>query len=396
MPKKVPPLTDTQIKNLKPKSKRYKKSDGNKLYIVIEPNGRKWWMYEYGQKRSNLSFGNYPNVSLKEAREKRDEYKQYEKDNISYNEIQYRKNNEDNSFEKLTLKYLQQKDISDKHRKDTLNRLKNHIFPTLGHKNINDITKQDILQVMDKMKENQVIDTAYRMFGIINDVFKYASTYNICERNITNDIDIKVILPKKNSQNYPHMTDENEMAILLQTIEKYTGDFIIKQALLLVPYVFTRVNPLVNMEWSEIDFENKLWNIPANKMKKKRDFIVPLTNSMIDIISTLKPFKMNNYVFVSHRSKTGHIAADSLNKALHKMGYKDKITIHGFRHFAATILSENAHKIGVSKEAIKFELSHYDEDVFTHVYNKAQYLEERKKLMKWWSEYIDLLRRLRR
>ena len=389
----VSSLTDTKIKHLKPKDKKYKISDGKRLYIVIEPNGRKWWMYEYmyNGKRTQKSLGDYPEISLKKARELRDKYRQMELNNIPPS-ILNKSMKKQYTLENLVLEYLDRKNISDKHKRDTINRLNNHIFKYIGLMDIRDIKKIDIVNVFRNL--THIPETARRLFNILDNTFKYASTLEIVERNIIADVDFNVLVPKKDSKNFPHITNIEDMKKLLKDIENCNCDITVKTALKLAPYFFIRPFPLVAMEWSEIDFENKEWHIPAEKMKKKREHIVPLTDSMIKILKEIQPFTGNKqYIFYSNRSKDKHITTDTLNRALKRLGYKDKMTTHGFRHFAATILNENANKIGISEKAIAAQLSHTDfKDTMNRVYNKAQYLEERKKLMQWWSDFIDALK----
>ena len=228
----------------------------------------------------------------------------------------------------------------------------------------------------------------------MDNTFKYASTLEIVERNIIADIDFSVLIPRKESKNYPHITDVDKMRKLLLDIENCNCDITVKTALRLAPYVFIRPYPLVSMEWDEIDFEKNEWHIPAAKMKKKREHIVPLTDSMIEILSEIKSFTGDKqFVFYSFRSIYKHITTDSLNRALKRLGYSGKMTTHGFRHFAATHLNENASKIGVSQKVIATQLSHNDhKDTMNRVYNKAEYLGERKKMMEWWSNFIDSLK----
>jgi len=389
----VSSLTDTKIKHLKPKDKKYKISDGKRLYIVVEPNGRKWWMYEYmyNGKRTQKSLGDYPEISLKKARELRDKYRQMELNNIPPSMLN-KSTKKQYTLENLVLEYLDRKNISDKHKRDTINRLNNHVFKYIGSMDIRDIKKIDIVNVFRNL--THIPETARRLFNILDNTFKYASTLEIVERNIIADVDFNVLVPKKDSKNFPHITDIEDMKKLLKDIENCNCDITVKTALKLAPYLFIRPFPLIAMEWNEIDFENKQWHIPAEKMKKKREHIVPLTDSMIKILKEIQPFTGNKrYIFYSNRSKDKHITTDTLNRALQRLGYKNKMTTHGFRHFAATILNENANKIKVSEKAIAAQLSHTDfKDTMNRVYNKAQYLEERKKLMKWWSDFIDALK----
>jgi len=393
MSKPVPKLTPFKVKNLKPKNKKYKISDGQRLYIVVEPNGRKWWMYEYmyNRKRTQKSLGNYPEISLAKARELKEKYREFELKNTPPSMLKH-SNREQFFLKKFVLEYLDRKNISEKHKKDTINRLNNHIFKYIGDMDIREVKKLDIVNVFKNL--THIPETARRLFNILENTFKYASTLEIVERNIMADIDLSVLIPKKESKNYPHITDIDKMKKLLLDIENCDCDITVKIALKFAPYAFIRPYPLVSMKWSEIDFDKKEWHIPAHKMKKKREHIIPLTDSMIEILNEIEPFTgKRQFVFYSSRSKLGHITTDALNRALKRMGYNGIMTTHGFRHFAATILNENASKIDVTQKVIAAQLSHNDhKDTMNRVYNKAEYLEERKKLMNWWSDFIDSLK----
>jgi len=393
MSRPVPKLTPYKIKSLKPKKRKYKISDGQRLYIVVEPNGRKWWMYEYmyNGKRTQKSFGNYPEISLAKARELKEKYRELELKNTPPSMLKH-SNREQFSLKNFVLEFLDRKNISEKHRRDTINRLNNHVFKHIGDMDIREVKKLDIVNVFRNL--THIPETARRLFNILEKTFKYASTLEIIERNIMADIDINILIPQKETKNYPHIIDTDRMRKLLLDIENCNCDIIVKTALRLAPYAFIRPYPLVSMKWNEIDFNKKEWHIPAHKMKKKRDHIIPLTDSMIEILNEIKSFTGNRqFVFYSSRSKFGHITTDALNRALKRMGYNGIMTTHGFRHFAATMLNENASKIGVTQEVIAAQLSHHDhKDTMNKVYNKAKYLEERKKMMKWWSDFIDSLK----
>ena len=243
--------------------------------------------YMYNGKRTQKSLGDYPEISLKKARELRDKYRQMELNNTPPSMLN-KSTKKQYTLGNLVLEYLDRKNISDKHKRDTINRLNNHIFKYIGSMDIRDIKKIDIVNVFRNL--THIPETARRLFNILDNTFKYASTLEIVERNIIADVDFNVLVPKKDSKNFPHITDIEDMKKLLKDIENCNCDITVKTALKLAPYLFIRPFPLVAMEWSEIDFENKEWYIPAQKMKKKREHIVPLSESMIKILEEIQPF----------------------------------------------------------------------------------------------------------
>lgn len=282
MPIITTPITDTAIRKAKPKDKEYKLSDGNNLYLVVRPNGTKFFRYDYrfSGKRKSMSFGIYPTISLKEAREKAAETKKLilaGTDPIENKNLLIQK--QSNSFELIAEKWL---DIMASEWKEiTLNkarsRLIQHVYPYIGAKSIDTITRLDILAIIEKMQNNNIFELTSRILNNIERIFKYCVTYGYIEHNIIADIDKRNILKKKDVEHVPALTKENEIRELLEDIKNFENifkaDISTIYALQLAPYVFLRPYNLRFLEWSEVDFENKLLDIPAEKMKMKQDFL---------------------------------------------------------------------------------------------------------------------------
>ena len=394
MPKIVKPLTDTQIKNAKPKEKAYKLSDGKGLYLIVEPNSRKWWRFEYTWlgKRTSTSFGNYPETTLKKAREERDRWRRLlteGKDPKLVKKDKY-------TLEEITLDYLKLQSKVKMQRKTMegyVNRLKLHVFPHIGRKNINSITREDIIAIVQRIERENLHETNRRIYSILERVFRYAVTVGIAERNILAEMDKSLLLQPRRHKNYAHIENIDELRAYLKAVEEFKGYVATRQALKLLPYVFVRPSNIRLAEWSEFDFESKLWTIPAEKMKMKKPHIVPLTDSMIEIIRYMEPISkgVSKYVFVSGQTNMKPLSDNTLNQALKRMGFD--ITSHGFRHTASTILHENMHIHGVSSDAIEAQMAHVVGGSVKRVYNKALYIKERRRLMQWWSDFLDDLKR---
>lgn len=198
-----------------------------------------------------------------------------------------------------------------------------------------------------------------------------------------------VLQSQSRKKNFPHITDKKELAQLLKDIDNYHGSILVKIALQIAPHVFVRPTNLRVMEWSEINFEEKIWTIPAEKMKMKNAHIVPLTDKVVSLLKEAELYKQSDYVFYSPTTTKKPISDNSINQALQRIGYKDKMTGHGFRHTASTLLHEHIHIHKIPSEVIELQLAHTDKNQIRAVYNKAQFLDLRFELMNWWSNFLE-------
>ena len=260
---------------------------------------------------------------------------------------------------------------------------------------MNDIDIDDILEILEIIERKTTGETGRRIFNLMERTFKYAITKKKAKRNIMGDLDKKFLLKPKRHKQLPHVTDESQLKEILIAIDNYFGYVSTKQALKLLPYVFLRPYNVRTAEWSEFDFEKKIWSIPAHKMKMKKEHIVPLTDSMIEIIKYMEPISkpVSKYVFPSKPSNLKPLSENTLNQALQRLGFGGIIVSHGFRHTASTLLHEYIHIHGIQSDAIEMQMAHIPpgSDV-KYIYNKAKYLPERIRLMQWWSDYIDKLK----
>lgn len=386
---RVKPLSDNQIKSLKPKEKEYRVPDGDRLYICVTPKGSKIWRMDYviNGKKSSKSLGKYPEVSLKDARIKRDEYKQQVQHGIKPREA-----GTDATFKEMAEEYLDHRhDLSEKYLSDIRSLLKRDFYPDIGDLDLDSITTSHMIEIFKDM-ERRGIKTATKKAGsLVNRIFKYAVTMQYTSNNPVSSIDLSILLKKHKPNNFAHVTDINVFKELLQAIDEYHGDIFTKTALQLMPYAFVRPANIRAARWDEFDLYHKIWIIPATKMKMKRDHIVPLTDSMIKILDNVKN-NNSEFLFPSPQSTKRQLSENTLNVALKRIGFKDIMTSHGFRHTASTFMHENIHKHGVQSDVIEMQLAHVEKSNVKGVYNKALYMEERIRLMQWWSDFLDDLR----
>ena len=406
MPRIVTPLTDTQLKALKPQDKAYIKSDGGGLRILVKPNGVKLWEYEYTsptlKKRRKTSFGNYPQTTLVNARSKRDQHinlirqgidplerKQSEKaEQKASDEVQ------SNTFIEIASKWHDNYKIhiSENQHYKIWRSLELHVFPSIGSSPITIVTRKDIVAILKTLKENGTLETANRIFSNLNRIYKYAVTLEYTPHNIIADIDKQVILGKRGVTHYPTFTKTKDIRGVLLSIDEYKGELSTTYALKLLPYLFVRSSNIRNMSWDEIDFDKQEWTIPAHKMKVKKEFILPLPHQVIAILKEYKDLGIDNnrVIFNGIRSDNKPISDNTLISALRRMGYtKEQLVPHSFRSIFSTIAYENMGDHGHSGEVIEALLAHKETNKVKDAYNRATYKEPMKGLMQWYANYLD-------
>lgn len=403
MPRSTTPLSDTEIKKSKIKDKTYKLSDGQGLYLVVKDNGTKFFRYDYTfqNKRKSMSFGTYPDVSLKDARIKRDETKKLLLDGID--PIEYKNNNIptlSSTFKAIAENWLSKMHSEWKpitHQKSKV-RLEQHAYPFIGHMNIQDITRLDILKIIDHMQKQDIYELTSRVLNNIERIYKYAVTYGLVEHNIIADIDKRSVLKRKEVVHVPALTKEDEIKELIKDIysygETYNADISTIYALRLAPFVFLRPFNLRNLEWSEINFKESYIEIDAEKMKMNQSFILPLSKQALEIIDKIKPysFGQSKFVFPSPTSSLKPISENTLNHALMKLGYKNTMTSHGFRSMFSTTANRYKTKYGFDPDVIEASLAHAESNKVRAAYDRSdvmKYFDEKKKLVQWWADWLE-------
>ncbi|MDD2943177.1 MAG: integrase arm-type DNA-binding domain-containing protein [bacterium] len=408
MPKQITPLSDTQVKNAKPKAKETKLFDGSGLFLLVSAlkfgaDGKqlaasKLWRFKYrfGGKEKLLSFGAYPALSLADARQRREEAKRLLANNVDPGETKKAQKaaqgeQDANTFEILAREW--HSTFSNtwvaSHAQHKLERLEKNVFPWIGKKPIKDVTAPDVLAVLHRMESRKILDTAHRVRFECGAIFRYAIATGRADRDPV--ADLKGALPPVKNGHRAAPTDPKAVAPLLRAIDDFEGSFIVKCALQLAPLLFVRPGELRAAEWSEINFDTAEWNIPAEKMKMKVAHLVPLSKQALHVLEELSPLTGHGkYVFPGHRSPLRCMSDNALNAALRRMGFdKSEITTHGFRAMARTILDEVLH---VRPDFIEHQLAHAVKDPNGRAYNRTAHIVERKKMMQLWADYLDGLK----
>ena len=393
-------LTDIKVKNAKggitsegkTTTKRYKMGDSRGLYLEVAPNGGKWWRlkYRFDGKEKRLSLGVYPDVSLKEARNRREALRQQIANGIDPAVIRKAEKEiaaDTNCFETVAREWHTKfsANWTEDHSARTLTRIQNDAFPWIGKRNINEITAPELLTVLRRVENRGALETAHRINQICGQIFRYAIATGKAERDPA--ADLKGALPPTRTKHHASIIEPKKVGELIRAINDYSGSFITSTALKLSPLLFVRPGELRQAEWSEIDFDTNEWRIPAEKMKMRVVHIVPLSNQAINILKEIEPLTgLGKYVFPSNRTVTRPMSNNTVNASLRRLGYtKEEMTAHGFRSMASTILNEQ----GWNRDAIERQLAHSEKDGVRAAYNYAQYLPERTKMMQAWADYLD-------
>ncbi len=389
-------LNDTKIKSLQPQHKEKKHADGHGLFLLVHPNGSKYWRFRYrfAGKENNIAFGTYPLCSLKEARGKREEARKQiseGKNPAEQRKIEKlaRHTSAENDFKSIAIEWHQNQILSwsARHAKTVITRLEADIFPALGNRPINDITALELSAILQIVIKRGANDIAKRLLQTCGQVFRYAIVTGKASNDIT--AGLKGMLPSVKKSHHNKLS-EKELPDFLYKLEKYDGEYdgdqLTKHALQLVVLTFVRTNELIGARWEEIDWNAKQWRIPASRMKMREEHIVPLSNQVLEILQQLRLRTGNNVLLFPSRTKPmGTISNNTMLYALYRMGYKGRTTVHGFRALASTILNEN----GFRSDVIERQLAHGERNNVRAAYNHAQYLSERVKMMQWWADYID-------
>lgn len=408
MPKLVTPLKDAKIKNAKPQDKDYTISAGDGLYLLIKPNGAKWWRFNYvspiDSKRKLMSFGTYPETTLEAAFAKRLQLRQkiasgidpmlekQEQKQAALSVVKIEQLKSENTLEKIGEKWLERKKtiLTERSFIRTARILRKDILVHIGDRPIDEITISELLGVIKKIEERGTIDTAHRALRQCGEVWRYAVAHGLTTHNIVADINKRDALMPKIEQKYPAITDPQKVGEFLRAIDSYAGDFMTKQALRLLSLTFCRPSEVTCAKWDEISFERKEWRIPQERMKSRVEHIVPLSSQSIEILQSVHAITGGGvYVFPSAIAKMKPLSNNTLNQAIKRLGYGDEMVAHGFRAMASTLLREN----GYFDDLVERQLAHGEKNKAKAAYDRASYLPQRREMMGWWANYLDELRK---
>jgi integrase len=385
-------LTDTAIRNAKPKDKPYKMADGWGMYLYIHTNGSKYWRFKYRflKKEKVLALGVYPDVSLKDARERRDEARKKLAGGVDPGESKKEEKihallNAENSFEAIALEWLEKQKASwtPRYAFYVLKRLESDIFPKIGRKPITAVTAPELLAALRVIEERGALELAQRALQTCGQVFMYAIASCRAERNPAADLKGALTTPVKT--NYAHLK-EVDLPEFLQRLELYDGNLQTKLAIKFLILTMSRTIEVRGALWSEINWEKKEWHIPAQRMKMRRPHVVPLSHQALEVLEQLKPLSGHwQFLFPNQFKPVKPMSENAILYAIYRMGYHGRTTGHGFRHTLSTLLNEQ----GFRSDIIEVSLAHTDKDKIRGTYNHATYLEERRKMLQWLGDYLD-------
>lgn len=393
MPRITKPLTDTQIRNAKPKDKVFSLFDGNGLVLKVQKSGSKKWVFEFykpfTKSRTSMSFGNYPDISLVEARKLRSEAKALLAKDINPQEHREKARLQNKQALQHTVRNVteawfnvKKTKISSDYAEDIINSLTNHIFPTLSKVPISALTAPKVIKVLQPIAAKGTLETVKRLCQRLNEIMNFAVNTGLIDTNPLSGIKDAFASPKKKL--LPTI-QPSELPELVENINEASIKKVTRILLLWQLHTMVRPSEAACAKWSEIDLENQVWVIPAERMKMKREHIVPLTHQSTALLEKIKPISGHReYIFPSDRNPRTHCNTQTANAALKRMGYHNKLVAHGFRALASTVLNEE----GFDPDLIESALAHQDGNEVRRAYNRTNYLERRRKVMNWWSANI--------
>ncbi len=391
------PLTDTKARNAKPTDKDYKITDERGLYLLVKKNGGKYWRlkYRFAGKERLLALGVYPDISLAEARKARDEARNTVANGIDPMETkralkQAKTEAAANSFEVIAYEWLSKRGEKSESGDKRLKRLlEKDLFPSLGGRPVAEITPPELLKALRRIESRGAVETAHRAKQYAGQIFRYAIATGRADRDPS--VDLKGALATPTETHFAAITDPHQVGRLMASIESYQGTPVVKAALKLSPLLFCRQGELRHLLWSEINWEEKRIELPAEKMKMKQPHIIPLSRQALAILEDLQPITgKGKYVFPSARGFSRPLSENGVRTALRSLGYdNDTMTPHGFRATARTLLDE---VLGFRIEWIEQQLAHAVKDANGRAYNRTKYLDKRHDMMQKWADYLDTLR----
>lgn len=403
------PLTDATIRAALPKEKPWKLFDGGGLYLLIHPNGSRYWKmkYRYVGNEGKLSFGVYPAVKLKEARERRDDAKRLMRDGIDPKVQKLNRAGDERAFQTIANEWLatlesatgkypeadgseaKKAPLSEKTLAKKRFWLDEYVLPYIGKRRPDNITPPEILALIRRIEKRGFNETAHRVSWMVSKVYRFGIASGYCQTNPASEL--SDALAPVVTTNHAAILDPAAIGGLLRAIDVYSGEPVTQLLLQLLPYVFLRNSEVRCGQWSEINFQTAEWRIPGPRMKLPDYHIVPLCRQAIEVLERLHQLTGHrSLMFPGQRSKERPISNNTVNAALRRMGYStaDEMTGHGWRTVADTFLNE----LGWNGDAIELQLAHKERKKTRRVYNKAQKLVERRKMMQAYADYLDGLR----
>lgn len=392
VPKRIAPLTDLQIRNAKAPKKEIKLFDGGGLFLSVTPSGGKLWRlkYRFGGREKKLSLGAFPEISLSDARRKREEARKLIAQGIDPGLAKKEQEAESNdTFERVAAEWMDYKKasrFSPRHADRVWRSLENDIFPSLGHMPVAQITTKQIADVIKQIESRGVRETAARALQKITAILQFAAKDQRVAHNAAREL--RGTVETRRVEHMPAMRRE-DLPEFLRRLETANVYAVTRLAIKMVLLTLTRTQEIRGARWEEFDFDQRLWTIPADRMKMKVEHRVPLSDQAIDVLEQLRPISGKvDYCFPGHQDPTRMMSENAMLYALWRMGYRGKATVHGFRATGSTILNE----CGFNPDAIERQLAHAERNKIRAAYHRSEYMEERRKMMGWWGNYLDQLK----
>ena len=391
-------LTDTEIKRAKTTERAYSMGDGGGLYLWVKPTGGKlWrWSYRFEGKEKLMSFGKYPDVSLALARDRHAEARKLLAtgvDPMAQRKIEKKvqKVSSENSFQSVYTRWLEywQEGKSPRHVDSVRRRMAADILPCLGARPIAKIEAPELVAMANAIQDRGARDIAKRALETVGQVFRYGIAHGFAMRNPATEIRPSDILKSIPKTNYARI-DAKELPTLLRRIEVYQGKQVTRLAMKLMSMTFVRTTELIEAKWTEFDLENARWDIPAERMKMRTPHIVPLARQALEVLEMLRELTgKGEWLFPGDFNAAQPMSNNTILKALERMGYKGRMTGHGFRGLASTIL----HEQGYAHEHIELQLAHAPRNAVSAAYNHALYLDPRARMMQDWADFLERTQR---
>lgn len=387
-------LTDLAIRRSKPKDKPYTLNDSNGLSLLIEPNGSKGWRlrYRFSGKAKLISLGTYPGVSLSDARTARDEAKKLIAGGIDPSEVRKAKKRDiesrfGNTFEGIAREWYEKRfdRWSASYAEEMIETFEKDVFPYIGSRPIAEIKPMELLAVLSVLNDRGATEKLRKVRQRCGEVFRYAVITGRAEYNPAPDL-VSAFAPHK-KEHYAFLKTD-ELPEFFRILNTYTGSLIVKLAMKLLILTGVRPGELRQAEWCEIDFDNRLWEVPKERMKMRRPHCVPLSEQALNILEQLKPMTGHyQYIFPGRIHHSKPMSEMAMNVLIRRIGYAGRVTGHGFRHTMSTIL----HEQGYNTAWIETQLAHVDKNSIRGTYNHAQYLDGRREMLQWYADYMDAL-----
>lgn len=385
------PLNDMQIRRAKPEAKSYTLGDGQGLSLLIEPNGSKSWRFRYrfAGKPKMISLGVYPTITLADARSRRDDARKLVAEGKNPSEVRKEQKialqtESESAFEKIATEWHQMKSAkwSTGYASDIMEAFQNDIFPYVGTRPVGEIKPLELLNVLRKIEKRGALEKMRKVRQRCSEVFRYAIATGRAEFNPA--ADLSSALDVHQSNHFPFLKAD-EIPDFLRALNGYTGSRLVLIATKLLMITGVRTIELRAALWAEFDLDNAIWEIPAERMKMRRSHLVPLSVQALDLLNELKIMTGNyRYVFPGRNDPNKPMSEASINQVIKRIGYGGKLTGHGFRHSLSTIL----HEKGYDSAWIEIQLAHIDKNNIRGTYNHAQYIDKRRDMMQWYSDYI--------